>query len=191
MPEKQTWMKATACDRIRYAFPCGSGRADILCALFWRFCPGSRWLSDSVWPGESGSSASDRPDAVERWGGLGRDGSVAVCIDADGNDVWGNLTGGHSDLNSISLFWDRRGDDIYKRIQPFDPAMIGNRPFGSASPYPPMRNFRDRLLSAGVFLDTGGIDVYPQGMTAAENTEWQLQSDPMVWRWGLDENLVP
>lgn len=136
-------------------------------------------------------SYNDRPDAVERWGGLGRDGSVAVCIDAEGNDVWGNLTGGHSDLNSISLFWDRRGDDIYKRMQPFEPGMIGNRPFGSAVPYPPMRSFRDRLLSAGIFLDTGGKDTYPEGMTAAENSEWQLQSGPMVWGWGKDQDLFP
>lgn len=134
---------------------------------------------------------NDRPDAVERWAGLGRDGSIAVCIDADGNDVWGNLTGGHSDSNSVSLFWDRRGNDVYKRMQPFDPSQMGNRPFGSAVIYPQMDNFRDRLFSAGVFLDTGGVDVYPSGMTAAENTEWRLQTGPRSWGYGFDGSLIP
>lgn len=129
---------------------------------------------------------NDRPDAVERWGAIGRDGSVAICIDGGGNDVWGNLTGGHSDLNSIAVFWDRQGDDVYKRIQPFDPAQLGNRPFGSAAPYPPMRNFRDRLMSVGVFLDTGGRDVYPSGMTAAEESSWHLQTGPLFWGYGYD-----
>ncbi len=132
---------------------------------------------------------NDRPDAVERWGGLGRDGSIAVCIDGEGDDVWGNLTGGHSDLNSYSLFWDRSGNDVYKRMQPFDPAMVGNRPFGSSSPYPPMRNFRDRLPSAGIFLDTGGKDVYPNGMTAAEGTEWMLYKGPLNWGYGVDTQI--
>ncbi|MCW5940933.1 MAG: hypothetical protein KIS66_01790 [Fimbriimonadaceae bacterium] len=131
---------------------------------------------------------NDRPDAVERWGAIGRDGSVAICIDGDGDDVWGNLTGGHADLDSIAVFWDRRGDDAYKRMQPFDPAQMGNRPFGSAAPYPPMRNFRDRLMSVGVFLDTGGKDVYPAGMTAAEESSWHLQTGPLFWGYGYDGN---
>lgn len=129
---------------------------------------------------------NDRPDALERWGGLGRDVSIAICIDGEGDDVWGNLTGGHSDLNSYSIFWDRRGNDTYKRMQPFDPNMMGNRPFGSASPYPPMRNFRDRMPSAGIFLDTGGRDVYPPGMNAAENSEWMINKGPMFWGIGFD-----
>jgi hypothetical protein len=132
---------------------------------------------------------NDRPDAVERWGGIARDGSLAVCIDGEGNDVWSNLTGGHADLNSYALFWDRDGDDLYKRIQPFDPAMIGNRPFGSAAPYPLFRNFRDRLASAGIFLDTGGKDTYPPGMTAAENSEWMLFKGPLYWSFGQDLEL--
>lgn len=129
---------------------------------------------------------NDRPDAVERWGGLGRDGAVAVCIDAEGNDVWGNLTGGHSDLNSVSMFWDREGDDVYKRMQPFDPTQWGNRPFGSAVPYPSLDNFRDRLFSAGIFIDTKGRDLYPPGMTAADTSTWKLLTGPQVWGFGYD-----
>jgi hypothetical protein len=130
---------------------------------------------------------NDRPDALERWAAIGRDGAIAVCVDAAGDDVWGNLTGGHADLNSVALFWEVSGNDVYKRMQLFDPQAVGNRPFGSAVPYPPMRNFRDRMLSAGVFLDTGGKDTYPQGMTAAENSEWRLFTGPLFWGYGLDE----
>lgn len=129
---------------------------------------------------------NDRPDAVERWGALGRDGSIATCFDGGGNDVWGNLTGGHSDLNSLSVFWDRDGNDIYKRMQPFDPQSFGNRPFGSAVPYTPFRNFRDRMISAGVFLDTGGRDVYPPGMNAAEGTTWNINKGPNEFGFGWD-----
>ncbi len=133
---------------------------------------------------------NDRLDAVERWAAIGRDGSMAVCIDADGDDIWGNLTGGHSDLNSYALFWDRNGNDTYKRMQPFDPAALGNRPFGSAVPYPQFHNFRDRLPSVGVFIDTQGADLYPPGMTAAENQSWQLQRGPMFWGYGVDGNYL-
>ncbi|MCU0315596.1 MAG: hypothetical protein MUC92_03275 [Fimbriimonadaceae bacterium] len=131
-------------------------------------------------------SYNDRPDAVERWGALGRDGAIAVCIDAAGDDVWGNLTGGHADLNSIALFWDQKGNDLYKRMQPFDPASFGNRPFGSCVPYGSFRNFRDRMKSVGVFLDTQGIDVYPPGMTAAENSSWKINSGPNEFGFGWD-----
>jgi hypothetical protein len=133
---------------------------------------------------------NDRPDAVERWAAIGRDGSMAVCIDADGDDVWGNLTGGHSDLNSYALFWDKHGNDNYKRMQPFDPAVLGNRPFGSAATYPQFHNFRDRLASVGIFLDTQGADQYPTGMTAEENKTWQLQNGPLFWGYGVDGNFV-
>lgn len=134
---------------------------------------------------------NDNPGALERWGGIARDGSMAVCYDGDGNDVWSNLTGGHADLNSVALFWDRRGDDRYPRIQPFDPKQEGNRPFGFATTYPPFRNFRDRFPSVGLFLDTSGKDVYPEGMTAAENSEWRLKTGPMVWGLGFDGDLGP
>lgn len=131
-------------------------------------------------------SYNDYPGAIERWAGIARDGSIAVCYDGDGNDVWSNLTGGHADLNSVALFWDRRGNDRYPRVQPFDPANLGNRPFGSAVIYTPFRNFRDRFPSAGLFLDTGGRDEYPTGMTAADNSAWQLQSGPLFWGYGWD-----
>ncbi|HMS56680.1 MAG TPA: hypothetical protein PKA27_14895 [Fimbriimonadaceae bacterium] len=130
---------------------------------------------------------NDRPDAQERWGGIARDGCLAVCIDAAGDDVWGNLTGGHADLNSYALFWDIKGNDVHKRIQPYDPKQDGNRPFGSATTYPPMLNFRDRLLSGGIFLDTGGKDVYPDGMGPKENTSWQFQKGPISWSTGIDK----
>ncbi len=132
---------------------------------------------------------NDYPGALERWGGIARDGSLAVCYDGAGNDVWSNLTGGHSDLNSIALFWDRAGDDSYPRIQPFDPNQQGNRPFGFSVVYSPFRNFRDRFPSVAMFLDTGGKDAYPQGMTAAENSLWRLQKGPQAWGLGFDGEL--
>lgn len=129
---------------------------------------------------------NDRPDAVERWGGIARDGSIAVAYDGGGNDVWGHLTGGHADLNSIAVFWDREGDDAYSLRSKVDPNAQGNKPYGSATTYAPFLNFRDEMESAGIFLDTGGKDTYPEGFGAAENSLWQFQKGPLVWSVGID-----
>lgn len=129
---------------------------------------------------------NNRKDAEARWAAIGRDGSIAVCLDGGGDDIWANITGGHCDLNSYALFWDRAGNDKYPRIQPFDPNSMGNRPFGSAAPYGVLQNFRDRLPSVGVFLDTAGKDEYPQGMNAAESSTWMIQNGPLYWGYGWD-----
>ena len=47
--------------------------------------------------------------------GHARDASLAVFIDGAGNDEYllTNLCAGSSDLNCLTLFWDRLGDDHY------------------------------------------------------------------------------
>jgi hypothetical protein len=134
---------------------------------------------------------NDRPDALERWGGIGRDGSIAIFIDAAGNDRYGCkiTTGGHCDLNSWAVFWDRAGNDTYTLI----PGAEANNPrvacFGSSVPYTTFNTFRDDMSSVGVFLDTGGEDTYPAELEARNNSEWQRQTGPRFWSLGWDLEL--
>ncbi len=66
-----------------------------------------------------------------------RDGSIGVFIDGSGNDEYylTNLTAGSSDLNCLTLFWDRLGDDTYLagRIPPRGEAFS----FGDCRTYGP------------------------------------------------------
>lgn len=95
--------------------------------------------------------------------GHGRDGGVGVFIDGDGDDRYrmGMLCGGGISVHAVGLFWDRRGDDRYEmifvpKIRP--PYALGVA--GGTGPGEPSRDFRDRLSGTGLFLDTGGHDVY-------------------------------
>jgi len=125
-------------------------------------------------------------DEQYRYLGHARDGSIGICLDGDGNDQYlvNRLSGGSGDLNSIGYFWDRYGDDTY---------YASNRhSFGSGYPRGADGSFRDTMSNIGVFLDTHGLDTYvfedPEASNplCAESMEWQHQTGPVIWGYGID-----
>ena len=131
--------------------------------------------------------------------GHARDGSIAVFIDGSGNDDYmlPNLAAGSSDLNCVTLFWDRMGDDNYmaERIPPRGNA----HSFGNSTTYEIFHTFRDAMPSVGVFLDTGGVDTYGEILPDDEeavaalipiefgdNHEWRHRIEPPNFGYGLD-----
>ena len=87
-----------------------------------------------------------RPDSLERWGAIGRDGSIATFIDAAGNDRYDVkvTTAGHCDLNSIAVFWERTGDDTYALVAGANVTEPRVLCFGSSVPYPPFNTLPRR-----------------------------------------------
>jgi hypothetical protein len=131
--------------------------------------------------------------------GVSRDGSIGVFIDGAGDDQYlhTNRCAGSGDLNSIALFWDRMGNDVYTcdRGAPYN----ADRSYGDATYYEPFRTFRDEVVTVGIFLDTGGVDSYVEIMptdpeTAAEtpplefgeNREWHQRDDARFRSFGMD-----
>ncbi len=140
--------------------------------------------------------------AKNQFQGHARDGSIGVFVDGDGDDGYdvNNNCAGSADLNSIALFWDRRGEDRYT----FHPTDIEDKDkpngwndtgaFGTSTRYPPFFSFRDDLPSWGIFLDTGGRDTYANERPAkgwvptpaADGATWKPQSGPLVFGLGYD-----
>jgi hypothetical protein len=122
--------------------------------------------------------------------GHARDGSIGISIDGDGNDRYllKNLCAGCADLGSVALFWDRRGDDVYDATM--EEGLGDAAPFGSATVYPPSNSWRDDLLAVGIFLDTGGTDVYrgdPRGEKGAKDgVSWSERKGPVSRGFGAD-----
>ncbi|MCX6647033.1 MAG: hypothetical protein NTY09_11875 [bacterium] len=132
--------------------------------------------------------------------GHARDGSIAIFIDGSGNDNYmlPNMAAGSSDLNCLTLFWDRMGDDNYtaERVPPWADAAS----FGDSTVYDIFHGFRDAMPSVGVFLDTGGVDTYgvilPEDddeavanlvpIEFADNHEWRHRIEPPNFGYGLD-----
>jgi len=130
--------------------------------------------------------------------GNGRDGSIAVFIDGDGDDDYKvpNRSGGEGDLNGIGLFWDRRGNDKYT-VQFKE--KFGTTPVLGAATTESMqyRTFRDAMPSVGLFLDTGGTDIYDgskyvdaydktRPFQPLDNRDWWNNIGPVLWGYGLD-----
>lgn len=82
----------------------------------------------------------------------GRDWSLAWLEDSAGNDWYqgARTTLGCSHVNSISVFWDKLGDDTY---------IMKGPGLGDSEPEP-NGSVRDWLLTLGLFLDGGGQDGY-------------------------------
>ena len=91
-----------------------------------------------------------------------RDGSIGVFVDGNGDDEYfhRNRCAGAGDLNSIALFWDRAGRDRYRCDR--NGSYAKDRSYGGAAEYERFRTFRDEIPTAGIFLDTGGEDVYEE-----------------------------
>ncbi len=138
---------------------------------------------------EGNDRYNDRPDAGSGTAAIGRDGSVATCFDLAGDDIWGNIGGGFTNLNSYSLFWERQGNDTYKRMEAVDPANPATTVYGYSAIFPQMLNFRDRKPSIAVFLDTNGTDEYDKRMSVGNDKQWQVPNGPMFWGYGRDFSM--
>jgi hypothetical protein len=113
-------------------------------------------------------SGDDLHAVSQNWGpAFGHDFTVAILFDASGDDqyVCGGEGVGHSINRSVALCLDGAGNDRYEF------KTEGKHP-GSAT-YDP--RFLDRTgpsiywtesTSVGLFLDTGGEDIYPAGTTS-------------------------
>ena len=141
--------------------------------------------------------------AISQVLGNGRDGSIAWFIDGDGDDTYRvpNRSGGEGDLNGIGIFWDRRGNDIYKTQfkERFGSTPILGAATTEAMPY---KTFRDFMPSVGVFLDTEGVDTYDAAgyvdsvdktrkLQASDNSGWWHNIGPVLWGYGLDTDWYP
>jgi hypothetical protein len=139
---------------------------------------------------------------MNQYQGHARDGSIGISIDGDGNDRYKlvRMCGGAADLASIGLFWDRRGADTFDLVYTADTANVGwnnTPPLGGASTYPQSNTFRDDLDAVGVFLDTGGDDLYrwdatpPDGPPRRNGAWWHSHRDPRSWGIGTDVEIYP
>lgn len=137
---------------------------------------------------------------MNQYQGHARDGSIGISIDGDGNDRYKlvRMCGGAADLASIGLFWDRRGSDTFDLVYATDTANVGwnnTPPLGGASTYPPSNSFRDDLDAVGVFLDTGGDDLYrweggaPKDPPRRNGARWPSSRDPHSWGIGIDVEM--
>jgi hypothetical protein len=137
------------------------------------------------------------PATMNQYQGHARDGSIGISIDGDGNDEYSfkSHCAGSADLNSIALFWDRRGDDIYRVAYAAPAGPTGwndTPPMGTTTAYPPFRSFRDDLAAVGLFLDTGGRDQYlGAGVAARDRGAWRTHRTPQGWGLGLDAEWYP
>lgn len=139
--------------------------------------------------------------AKNQYQGHARDGSIGVSIDGHGDDRYflRPNCAGSADLASVGLFWDRSGDDEYtferETVAPGaePPSEDWARPpFGTATVYrTPHRSFRDDLGAFGVFLDTGGRDVYPPGGAARDGATWRERPWANSFGFGFDGDLPP
>jgi hypothetical protein len=139
-----------------------------------------------------GVLADEGGDDVYRAGmnmaqGAGHDFSVGFLLDRAGNDRYEapNLSLGGGNANGMGFFWDRSGDDTYV-VRP-------STTLGRGSIEASGRNsVRERNLTLGLFLDTGGKDTYPADIKAAGNDRPWTMADagppqlPSIRGAGLD-----
>ncbi|MBN2380858.1 hypothetical protein JXM67_13755 [candidate division WOR-3 bacterium] len=98
--------------------------------------------------------------------GAGHDFTVGYLLEESGNDTYNapNLSLGGGNASGIGIFWDRQGDDTYNVTAG---TTLGLANTGSRG------GLRDRLICAGIFLDTGGgSDTYPADKPARNNRSW-------------------
>ena len=93
--------------------------------------------------------------------GAGHDFSIGFLTDRAGNDRYAapNLSLGGGNANGLGFLWDRSGDDVYS-VRPSITRGRSSAPGGG---------IRERNLTLGLFLDTGGKDTYPGDIPAAAN----------------------
>jgi hypothetical protein len=154
--------------------------------------------------GDDVHNQDNEESSMNQYQGHARDGSIGIFIDGDGNDryIFREHCGGSADLGSLGLFWDRRGDDVYTFTPWQEPGLPRNGwnytpPIGTSTWYPPMRTFRDDLITVGIFLDTGGRDVYEgpderEGEARPRNDgSWTMFQPWASWGVGIDREVYP
>ncbi len=140
--------------------------------------------------------------AMNQYLGHARDGSVGISIDGGGNDSYFLKLncGGAADLGSIGVMWDRAGNDTYNvdfRPTADQPGWTDTAPLGAATFYPtPFLSFRDDIGTYGLFLDSGGDDVYvpdakgsrdlPFKPEEADGTAWNTHRAARSFGFGWD-----
>jgi len=120
--------------------------------------------------------------------GAGHDYSVGFLIDEAGNDRYEapNLSLGGGNANGFGFFWDKSGEDTYS----VHPSTTLGRASIEASG---TNSVRERDLTLGLFLDTGGHDTYPADIPATHNNARWTMADtgpkpqlPVMRGAGLD-----
>lgn len=124
--------------------------------------------------------------------GAGHDFSLGWLIESGGNDIYRapSLSLGGGNANGIGIFWDASGDDRYE-VQPS--ITLGRSNIGARG------SLRERALCLGLFCDTGGKDIYPEGLPFARNealwTQPGASQPPMPREYGAgidcEEPLKP
>lgn len=102
--------------------------------------------------------------------GAGHDFSVGFLIDEAGNDRYEapNLSLGGGNANGFGFFWDKSGRDTYV-VHPS--TTLGRASIEATG----TNSVRERDITLGIFLDTGGEDTYPADIPAAHNNaRWTI-----------------
>ncbi|HSV72881.1 MAG TPA: hypothetical protein VLH79_03885, partial [Chthonomonadales bacterium] len=119
--------------------------------------------------------------------GAGHDFGPGFLFDAAGSDRYEapNLSLGAGNANGFGFFWDRSGDDEY--------VVRRSTALGRASVDAGVRGtLRERNLTLGLFLDTGGRDTYPADQPwCGDGRSWTMEQSgppafPSVRGAGLD-----
>lgn len=100
--------------------------------------------------------------------GAGHDFTLGTLIDCGGDDIYDapNLSLGGGNANGIGVFWDKSGDDLYRVSAA---TTLGRSNVASRG------HLRDHILCLGLFLDTGGQDVYP------EDQKYDFAGNDRLW----------
>jgi hypothetical protein len=144
----------------------------------------------------------DDPDRVStQLQGHARDGSVGIFMDGSGSDAYAhrNLCAGAGEMRGIGLFWDREGDDRYTCIR--EGRYSGHDSYGyaveSGSPvYESEILMPSRIPTAGIFLDTGGSDIYQEEKRQGDplefrnNGSWKQSGNPRFIGLGIDGDYL-
>ncbi len=100
--------------------------------------------------------------------GAGHDFSLGLLYDHSGRDSYRapNLSLGGGNANGFGIFWDRTGDDTYE---------VESATALGRSNVAGRGGLRDRMKNLGLFLDTGGRDVYPESKPFARDGRLWIQ----------------
>jgi hypothetical protein len=92
--------------------------------------------------------------AINMAQGAGHDFTLGLLIEEAGDDLYNapNLSLGGGNANGIGMFWDKQGNDEYRCTASITLGRANRAGRGG---------LRDYINTIGIFLDTGGDDIYP------------------------------